>query len=127
MRSPSQKVWLQGVRRVPASTGQEGDCPHPWDRSPSEPFPLPQGHPGQFSPSAWVHILALASKEAAKVRTAWLGAPGWPVLGVSASGMDGMDSVMSTVPQNGERALAGHSMGWRGRRKTYLIHLEKKG
>lgn len=61
------------------------------------------------------------------MHAAQLGAPGWPVLGVSASGMDGMGSVMSTVPQNGARALAGHSMGWRGWHRTYLIYLEKKG
>lgn len=67
------------------------------------------------------------SKEAAKACAARLGALGWPVLGVSATGMDGMGSVMSTVPQNEVRALARHSMGWRGWHRTYLIHLEKKG
>lgn len=126
VRSPSQKIWLQALRRMPIFPGQEEDCHHPWHRSPSEPFLLPQGRLGQFSPSMWVLALALTLKEAAKVHTAWLGALGWPVLGVSASGMDGMGSVMSTVPQNGARALAGHSMGWREQHRTYLIHLEKK-
>lgn len=127
MRSLSQKIGLKGVRRAAAFPRQEGDCPHLWDRSPSKLLLLPQGRPRQFSPSMQVHILALTSKQAARVRAARLGAPGWPVLGVSAGGMDGMGSVMSTVPQNGARALAGHGMGWRGRRRTYLVHLEKKG
>lgn len=62
--------------------GQEGDWSHPWDRPPPKPFLLPWDCPGQFSPSAWVNILALTSKEAAEVRTARLGPRGGPCWGL---------------------------------------------
>lgn len=80
-RSPSQKIWLQALRRMPVFPRQEEDCRHPWHRSPSEPFLLPQGRLGQFSPSMCVLILALTLKEAAKVHTAWDG-PCWGLVPV---------------------------------------------
>ena len=66
---------------------------------------------GLLSPSAWVRYLALTSKEGVKVRAAQLGALGWPVLGVSAGGMDGMGSVMSTVPRHERGSWPGTAWG----------------
>lgn len=69
LRSPSQKIQLQEVRRVLAFPRQEGDCSHAWDRS----------HLSlscclwQFKPLLVGAYLSLTSKEAAKVGTAWLG------------------------------------------------------
>lgn len=81
-----------------------------WDTSPSQPLLLPQGCPGQFSPSTWVRILAVTPKEAAKECAAQLG-PGIAHAGVRASGMDGMRSVMSTVPRDGARPWPGAAGG----------------
>lgn len=38
VRSPSQKIWLQGVRKAPAFPGQDRDCPICWTSPYLSPF-----------------------------------------------------------------------------------------